>query len=49
MNISKTVRDPIQRGKILPHVPPSYRKIYIPLSLVHIISTVVDNGMHQNA
>ena len=31
------------------HVPPSHKKIYIPLSLVHLIYTVGDNCIRQNA
>ena len=31
------------------HVPPSQKKIYIPLSLVHLIYTTGDNCMCQNA
>ena len=31
------------------HVPPSHKKIYITLSLVHLIYTVGDNCMRQNA
>ena len=30
------------------HVPPSHKKIYIPLSLVHLIYTAGDNCMCQN-
>ena len=31
------------------HVPPSHKKIYIPLSLVHLIYAAGDNCMCQNA
>ena len=31
------------------HVPPSHKKIYIPLSLVHLIYTAGDKCMRQNA
>ena len=31
------------------HVPPSHKKIYIPLSLVHLINSARDNCMRQNA
>ena len=31
------------------HVPPSREKMYIPLSLVHLIYTTGDNCMHHNA
>ena len=31
------------------HVPPSHKKIYVPLSLVHLIYTAGDKCMHQNA
>ena len=31
------------------HVPPSQKKIYIPLSLVHLINMAGDNCMRQNA
>ena len=30
-------------------VPPSHKKIYIPLSLVHLIYTAGDKCMRQNA
>ena len=31
------------------HVSPSHKKIYIPLSLVHLIYTAGDKCMRQNA
>ena len=34
---------------VILHVPPSHRKIYIPLSLVHLIFTAGDKCMRQNA
>ena len=45
----KVLQSNIKKNLSLLHVPPSRRKIYIPLSLGHLIYTAGDKCMRQNA